>query len=178
MNGAFLDTWLTVPSESRSRSPLPIVSGHAETMRYRAFVGAYVEVYRNLHNGAWSIRTTGRARGGTPAAENARLGLIDLARPRVIGHTQAAVLQGAMFIVQASGRARAVAKGQRNVHAFVRGVLAMSPDFDEIGQGWQVIYSPFNGRGFHLRGGPDIHVAEFVRFTRGECTACGNLATN
>lgn len=67
-----------------------------------------VEVYRNLHTGTWSVRDT-------------RTG-------RVIAHPDRVAVTDAVFVVRPAGRAKVLAEGRKNVHAFVRGTLAEAPD--------------------------------------------------
>lgn len=67
-----------------------------------------VEVYRNLHTGTWSVRDT-------------RTG-------RVVAHPNRVAVRDAVFVVRPAGRAKVLAEGRKNVHAFVRGTLAEAPD--------------------------------------------------
>lgn len=65
-----------------------------------------VECYWNLNKACFSIRALeGRHKG------------------RVIGHADRVLIRDATFVVQAAGRAKVLATGQKNVHAFVRGTL-------------------------------------------------------
>ena len=67
-----------------------------------------VEVYRNLHTGTWSVRDT-------------RTG-------RVVAHPSRIAVRDAQFVVRPAGRAKVLAEGRKNVHAFVRGTLVEAPD--------------------------------------------------
>lgn len=61
-----------------------------------------VKVYRNLHNGLYSIQRLGR----------------------VIGHAQRVALTNTTFVVSEAGRQRVIREGKKNVHAFAQGDLA------------------------------------------------------
>ena len=66
-----------------------------------------VDVYRNLHNGMYSIKArTGKHRG------------------RVIAHAKAVWLDDVEFVVSEAGRARVLREKKKYVHAFVRGTLS------------------------------------------------------
>lgn len=62
-----------------------------------------VQVYRNLHNGSWSIRSV-------------ESGLI-------VAHAQSVVLDNATFKVSEAGRNRVLQEKRKNVHAVVQGSL-------------------------------------------------------
>jgi hypothetical protein len=65
--------------------------------------GTRVEVYRNLHNGKWSVR-------------DCRTGL-------VVAHVDECSVFDARLVVQPAGRQRVIDSGRKNVHAFVRGYI-------------------------------------------------------
>lgn len=67
--------------------------------------GQVVQVYRNLTRACWSVRSGGR----------------------VLAHVPALHLTGCTMVVQSAGQARALAQGQRNVHAYVRGTVSAGP---------------------------------------------------
>ena len=69
----------------------------------KGFLGEKVDVYKNLHNGLWSI--------------------LDRKTRCVVGHVRHACMDDAKFIVQPAGRRRVLKENRKNVHAFVRGVL-------------------------------------------------------
>lgn len=119
--------------------------------------GMPVEVYYNLHKGCLSVRR--RERGAR------------------VEHAHAVVLQNAVFAVQPAGVRRARASGQKNVHAFVRGVLVyVSPttadaaaDADAVcgsvmrAEGAAVTYDPFSHDSFvYVESGDPAVEAEFV----------------
>ena len=60
-------------------------------------------VYKNLHNGKWSI-------------QDKKTGL-------VIGHADCVVMLQAYGVVSQAGRQRVIAEGKKNVHAFIEGVI-------------------------------------------------------
>ena len=64
-----------------------------------------VEVYWNLSRNCWSIR--------------------DVATGRIHAHADKVSVRGAQFIVQPAGRKRVLRERKKNVHAFVRGELAV-----------------------------------------------------
>ena len=68
--------------------------------------GLKVDVYKNLHNGKWSIR--------------------DRSTGRVVAHVDECAVSDAQFVVQEAGRRRVLEEGRKNVHAFVRGNLSYS----------------------------------------------------
>lgn len=79
-----------------------------------------VMVYKNLHNGLFSLKQDNL----------------------VIGHTSAVTLKNVTFKVLERGRQRVIAEKQKNVHAFICGFVV---DFnDEIAPtGEQVTYNPY-----------------------------------
>ena len=69
----------------------------------RKIISQSVDVYRNLsgRGGLWSIRQRGL----------------------VVAHSDHIMLNRVQFCVQPGGHARALKSGQRNVHAFARGII-------------------------------------------------------
>ena len=118
-------------------------------------IGDYYEVYRNLHNGLWSIR-------------NPRNG-------RVEGHAKSAILQNCKFAVQPKGRAKVLSENRKNVHAFCRGTY-----MGEVGkQSFPVYltkentisisYDPYENETFIDKDNNPITTAEYVVFnTKGK----------
>ena len=86
-----------------------------------------VEVYRNLHNGMWSVRSkkTGR----------------------VIAHMNEVFLKDCVFKVREGGRQKVLREKQKNVHAFIEGdLMNLSKQeqeliYDMVGFG--VTYNPY-----------------------------------
>ena len=80
-----------------------------------------VEVYRNLREKCWSVRQKGK----------------------VIAHSNDLWIFGA-FIVQPAGREKVRQTKQKNVHAFVRGILVSPDDFAWIPKKLhRVTYNPY-----------------------------------
>jgi hypothetical protein len=104
-----------------------------------------IDVYRNLNRkGKWySVK-----QGGL-----------------VVAHTKAICVRDASFVVNESGKKRAIETNQRNVHAFIRGY------FDVSGMGTsakgrlpvKITYTPFSEKGFHIKdSGDEIRRARFL----------------
>ena len=72
-----------------------------------------VDVYRNLHQKCFSIRSREKDTYG-----------------KVIAHAETVAVRNAQFVVQPAGRDKVIKTGVKNVHAFVRGDLVtnMSPE--------------------------------------------------
>lgn len=117
------------------RTPLPDAS----------LDGVQVDAYRNLRAGGYSLR--------------------DRKTGRVVAIVDAVTLRDVKFVVQPAGRARVLATGRKQVHAFVRGTVnapavrsAHACTSDELvrlgrcGDCWLSIkYDPRDGvPGFHL----------------------------
>lgn len=107
-----------------------------------------IDVYRNLNRKGkvYSIRQNGK----------------------VVAHTTAICLRDCVFIVNKSGKTRAIKSMQRNVHAFIRGLYAtsgMGADASITSKpfGLSVTYSPFEKKGFYTRiSGNELKGARFV----------------
>lgn len=78
-----------------------------------------VEVYYNLHKNLFSVRHKGK----------------------VIMHTYDVQITNPTFVVRPSGRAKVLAEGRKNVHAFVRG--DMSEEVLGLSNGIAVTYNPY-----------------------------------
>lgn len=90
----------------------------------------YVEIYFNLHHRVFSVR----------ALEGPHRG-------RVVAHAAAVTLTDAAFVVQPAGRARVLAEGRKNVHAFVRGHWGAVPA-ECVGAPRSVTYNPYRDASF------------------------------
>lgn len=75
-----------------------------------------VDVYRNLHNGMYSIK----ARSGN-------------FKGLVVAHANQVWLDDVEFVVSEAGRARVLREKKKYVHAFVRGTLSSFIGFDRQG---------------------------------------------
>lgn len=99
--------------------------------------GELVDVYRNLHNGKWSIRSC--------------------ATGLVVGHAEYVELRACLFIVNEAGRQRVIAEKKKNVHAVIRGSfehsIAMVCRIGEV-----VTYNPYNTGSFFLKHNPTVLV--------------------
>lgn len=80
------------------------------------------DVYRNLHNGLWSI--------------------LDRKTGRVLKHQDKVFVMDALFIVRAGGRAKVLLERRKNVHAFVRGTVIETNELDLSGF-VSVTYNPY-----------------------------------
>jgi hypothetical protein len=113
-----------------------------------AIAGTRVRVYRNLHTGTWS-------------AQDTRTG-------RVTAHPPSVVLTDASFVVRPAGRAKVLATGRKNVHAFVVGTVATQPPALTYTNLAQATYNPYRFASFmaHRPGDPrgltPVSTAEFV----------------
>ena len=111
-----------------------------------------VSVYRNLHNGLISIKS-------------ASSGL-------VLGHAKSVDISGADFIVNEAGRQRVLRDKQKNVHAYVKGLLLNTIGFmpykgrslqrctalgalDTIHKVTVVSYNPYKAPHFVIKGTTD-----------------------
>lgn len=113
------------------------------------FPGDRVHVYRNLTRACWSVRRSGR----------------------VIAHVRALHLQDCRMVVQAGGQARARVTGQRNVHAYVSGVVTLRP---APGVPVRVRYDPFLMATFQEDTGAAIHGSPAAHFDEtGRCWVTG-----
>lgn len=80
-------------------------------------------VYRNLHNGKYSIQArTGKFKG------------------KVIGHADAVIMESVDFKVSENGRQRVLKEKKKNVHAFVEGDLLAVRGISEFNNS-RIMYS-------------------------------------
>ena len=79
-----------------------------------------VQVYKNLHNGLFSIRQDGLVRG----------------------HAQELQLTHVTFKVSQAGRERVVKERKKNVHAFVCGIICAETTSGSAAQ-WAITYNPY-----------------------------------
>lgn len=85
-----------------------------------------VKVYKNLHNGLWSIK-------------DAKTGL-------VLGHTSELTLNICTFNVSESGRQRVLQEKQKNIHAYVVGYYHSDQAIDT--NGVVITYNPYKDSHF------------------------------
>jgi hypothetical protein len=96
-------------------------------------IGERVEVYWNLHKDCFSVRALSGPDKG-----------------RVVAHTRHIDLGDVTFVVQPAGRARVLAEGRKNVHAFARGTVTASRDGLPTSY-TEVVYNPYATDAFVAR---------------------------
>lgn len=105
---------------------------------YRStFVGDKVSVYRNLHNGLFTIKQ----RGGTLSG-------------KVSGYAAAVLLKNPFFAISDAGRERVLKLKQKQVHAYVRGgfVDAFDEEIDlTLAKYRCATYNPYHSNKFYDR---------------------------
>jgi len=92
--------------------------------------GQLVQVYRNLHNGFFSIR--------------------DKKTQLVLGYSHFIVLDNVTFRVQNGARARVKKTGSRNVHAFAEGTLRHCQKVVDDKRKREISYDPFATNDFYF----------------------------
>ena len=110
-------------------------------------MGRKVEVYKNLHKNCWSVR--------------------DIKTRKVIAHVKRILLEDATLVVQHSGRNRVLKEGVKNVHAFVKGNVALVNKSlpDSWGYSTEITYDPYMYSSFVERGtGMPVHKAQHIYF--------------
>lgn len=92
-----------------------------------------VAVFRNLHARAWSlVANDGRHKG------------------QVVAHARSVQLDLPIFRVSEAGRQRVIREQQKNVHAFVVGILRDTTEYpDDLGME-RVTYNPYTMSEFRL----------------------------
>jgi hypothetical protein len=105
--------------------------------------GIRAVVYRNLHKGCWSVKST--------------------ATGRVVAHRDEVWVEGATFKVSSAGRARVLRERCKNVHAGVVGTVFFRGNRNIAGSGVRVRYNPYDTETFVREGdGTPVHHAELV----------------
>ena len=108
-----------------------------------------VHVYRNLHNGLWSIRQDGI----------------------IVGHDDHLLLKDCKFRVQPAGRAKVLAERKKNVHAYISGFLCNQEDTNIVPEGnsCEVSYNPYKHPYFYnVETGEAIYECDFVDMESGD----------
>lgn len=108
-----------------------------------------VEVYKNLHNGLWSVRQRGIVKC----------------------HTDYILLTNITFAVQPAGRARVIKEQKKNVHAFVRGTITDRKTVDAHERDCIVLqprYNPYDFDSFVDGNDDPLHTADFCDMMTGE----------
>lgn len=116
-------------------------------MNYQSFKGRKidfsqnVEIYKNLHNGLWSVRQNGL----------------------VVAHIESFMMRQVFFKVSQVGRSKVIREKRKNVHAFVCGLLDESKinfmqnqkeklDFHaELVQASKLYYNPYKTDHFMIK---------------------------
>lgn len=109
-------------------------------------LGQQVEVYRNLHNGMFSLR--------------------DPKTKLVIAHGENFVLKNAIVKYLPSGQKKAIETNTRNVHAYIIGELTF---VDSIVLRNEISYNPFGKQQFTFKNGKEFIGSELVYFNKGKC---------
>lgn len=106
-----------------------------------------VFVYRNLHKGCFSLKST-------------KTGL-------VVGRYASIAIQDAEFVVQKAGREKVLKEKRKNVHAGVRGKIELVSDLDAQVHGLvEVYYNPYKADHFYIKDtGERIDKAKWVLLT-------------
>ena len=104
-------------------------------------VGCYVRVYRNLHNGLFSVQHKGR----------------------VIAHLAELTLENVNFSVQPKGHAKVLATQTKSVHAFVTGTVA--PELIPLSS--RAYYNPYRSASFLDATGDALYSAPVVTLQGG-----------
>jgi hypothetical protein len=76
---------------------------------------------------------------------------MDPASRRVIGHATAITLEEVTFIVSQPGRARVLATGRKNVHAFASGTIVTATWTEECGSGGPTLSTPLGAVTYNPR---------------------------
>jgi hypothetical protein len=107
-----------------------------------------VQVYRNLNTGKWSVRKGGH----------------------VIAQLDDLWLRGCRYVIQPGGRARALATGRRNVHAYVVGEIIPTGIWS---YGSEVTYDFWVGYFFARETGDPVAASNYAHCKRGKLVAFG-----
>lgn len=117
-------------------------------------IGEEVEVYRNLHNNLFSIRS-----------KKSRL---------VLAHGENFALFNAVTKVSESGRQKVIREKRKNVHAWVSGTLVGLVN-EECKKGVQVTYDPYKDEQFRSLDNEDI--GDKFYFESGKMYRCETINT-
>ena len=82
----------------------------------------------------------------------------------VIGHSNELILWNVEFKVSKAGRARVLKEKQKNVHAYVKGIVSQSIDDPDLVFDKKITYNPYLSENF-LCEDEIINKAPFVKFT-------------
>ena len=104
---------------------------------YAQLLGLKVRVYRNLHNGLFSIQHRGC----------------------VIAHLAQLTLSGVTFQVQPAGRAKVLASQCKNVHAYVTGTITGRAELCDTNPVSRISYNPYRAGHFTNSAGDYVQSA-------------------
>lgn len=88
--------------------------------------GQQIFAYRNLHMAMWSLM----ALDGKDAG-------------RVVGHATELTISAPRFVVREAGRQRVIREGKKNVHAGIRGYIAVAEQEHHLETHTRVTYNPY-----------------------------------
>lgn len=112
---------------------------------YKKHLGQTVRVYRNLHNGLFSVLTK-QDKGW-----------------RLAGHVSQISLCSVHFIVSEAGRQRVLKTGKKDIHAYMQGCLTTNEIFNKITENSRLVevrYNPYKTSKFM-----SFYDAEEINFT-------------
>lgn len=82
----------------------------------------------------------------------------------VVGHTEEITLKDVKFVVNKAGKNKAIETMQRNVHAYIDGLITSNNSFEGI---TPITYNPFVHRKFHIIGQhKSLDVAPYLRIIK------------
>jgi len=110
-----------------------------------------VMVYRNLHRNTWSIKNH--------------------ATRLIVGYSNTVYLTNVNFRVSEAGRQRVLRTQQKNVHAFVVGVLGDETEISLSSEYTQVKYNPYKYETFVDENENPVHFASEVLMINGKVYA-------
>lgn len=118
--------------------------------------GLRCEIFFNLHSGLFSVRALAGPDKG-----------------RVVAHAESFEMESASFVVQKAGRAKVLQSRNKNVHAFVRGTIAIGSvarASDHVESWSRVRYNPYESDSFLAESGMPVKAASaaFGRVTIGD----------
>jgi hypothetical protein len=125
---------ITAPSLLRGNDSFITTLKRKDNISRATFIGDKVSVYRNLHNGLFTIKQ----RGGTLSG-------------KVSGYAAAILLKNPFFAISDAGRERVLKMKQKMVHAYVRGefVDAFNEEIDtKLAHYRCATYNPYHGNKF------------------------------
>ena len=111
-------------------------------MSYKSYKGRKldltkpVKIYKNLHNGLFSIKQSGV----------------------IVGHIDKICLTDVKFKVSEAGRQRVIKEKQKNVHAFVVGVVKVFSPLTKTNASRVISYNPYKFSYFYFKDNEEVAV--------------------